>query len=76
MFFFIYFYFFIKKMFPDLSYLSDIGQTLQNKLPLEFWEGLLFHVVNLLFNAFEWANSSRAKFKSFFKYIVLYFRGS
>jgi hypothetical protein len=50
-----------KTLFPDLSYLSDVGQILQNKLPLDlFCGGLLFQVVNLLFNAFLWANMSKA----------------
>lgn len=41
-------------MFPDLSYiLSDIGPTLQNKLPL-------FFVVNLLFTVFVCSNSTNS----------------
>ena len=44
-------------MFADLS---DIDRTdTSEQIPLLFWVYLLFHVVNLLFNVFLWANSSK-----------------
>ena len=56
-------------MFPDRSDLPEIGQTLQNKLPFDFFgDYLLFHVVNLLFNAFVWANNTKAQKLSFLKF--------
>jgi hypothetical protein len=57
--------------------LSDIGQTLKNKLYLDFLGGnfLLFHVVDILFSMFLWVNSSKAKYNFSSINFKIYFLG-